>query len=333
MDVNRHLTISDTFNYTGWRIAGDMRLAEYVNTASRHEPPATTTSLTVATGYVTQLTSFLNTLEANLDYGRKFSANLGWRVMHRDVELAGTWNATSPLPIVKDEAESVFTNSFTGGLRYRPTNRTSFMFDVERGQNNNAFVRIAPLDFIRTRVRAQVQATDKLWFNGTFTSLDRDNPTPQVENESDMRSYTAAANWHPHSRADIEFGYDYHDLFATALIDYTLGTQRVNGRSLYYSRINSVFTNARFAVTNRLDLLVVYYYIMDRGNPSVVLGPNDQVNSYPLHRHNPEARLAYRFNNTVTGNLSYRHYSYNERDFYAQDYRANILTLSMRLTF
>lgn len=78
---------------------------------------------------------------------------------------------------------------------------------------------------------------------------------------------------------------------------------------------------------------MVYYYIMDRGAPAVSLGANDVVNAYPLRRHNPEARLAYRFSNHVTGNLSYRHYSYNERDFSVQDYRSNILTSSLRFTF
>jgi len=333
LDVNRHLTLSNTFNYANWRISGAMSWLNLSVQQTGAAPPTTTTTTTVATGYVTDLSSFRNTLEASFNFGRKFSADLGWRAMNRDVKLAGIWNATSTSPVIKDEAESIFTNSFIGGMRYRPTNKASFMFDVEHGQNNNAFIRIAPLDFTRTRVRAQVQATDKLWFNGTFTSLDRSNPTPQVENESTMRSYSASVSWEPHTRAHIDFGYDYHDLFATALIDYTLGTQRVNGRSLYYSRINSLFANTRFALTNRLDLLLAYYYIMDRGNPSVALGPNDQVNSYPLRRHNPEARLAYRFSNNVTGNISYRHYSYNERDFTAQDYRANILTTSLRFTF
>jgi hypothetical protein len=335
LDVNQHLTISNTFNYTGWRISGDMSWLNVSVQQTGTAAPTTTTSLTVANGYVTDLSSFRNTLEANLSFGRKFSANLGWRAMNRDVTLAGIWNATSTSPAIKDEAESIFTHSFIGGFRVRPTTKTSFMFDVERGQNNNAFIRISPLDFFRTRVRAQVQATDKLGFTGSFTSLDRDNPTRQVENESTMRSYTVAANWQPHARADIDLGYDYHDLYATALIDYTTGTpsQRVNGRSLYYARLNSLFANTRFGLTNRLDLLLAYYYIMDRGNPSVSLGPNDQVNSYPLRRHNPEARLAYRFSNNVTGNISYRHYSYNERDFFAQDYRANILTTSLRFTF
>ncbi|MFN0086942.1 MAG: hypothetical protein ACKVX9_16240 [Blastocatellia bacterium] len=333
LEVTRHLTISNTFNYTAWRILGDMSWLNLSVQQTGAAAPVTTQSLTVARDYLTDLSSFRNTLEANLSYGRKFSANLGWRAMNRDVTLAGIWNATAANRVLRNEEESIFTNAFIGGMRYRPTNRTSLMFDVERGQNNNAFIRIAPLDYTRTRARAQIQATDKLWVNGTFTSMDRTNPTRQVENESTMRSYSTAIDWQPHSRANVDVGYDYHDLYATALIDYTLGTQRVNGRSFYYARLNSIFANTRFGLTNRLDLLMAYYYIMDRGNPAIALGANDQVNSYPLRRHNPEVRLAYRFSNNMTGNFSYRHYSYNERDFGVMDYRANILTTSFRFTF
>ena len=211
------------------------------------------------------------------------------------------------------------------------------MFDVEKGQNNSAFVRINPLDYTKVRVRAQLQATDKLGFSGTFTSLDRTNPTPQVNNDSNSRSYTIAANWEPKSRVYIDAGYDYHDLNARGDILYTTVinnvTTRVSGQSIYYARINSLYVNTRFGLTNRLDLLMYYYYIMDRGAPSVSLGPNDVVSSLPIRRHNPEARLAFRFTNNITGNLSYRHYSYNEREFATQDYRANLLTTSLRFTF
>jgi hypothetical protein len=144
-------------------------------------------------------------------------------------------------------------------------------------------------------------------------------------------------NWEPKERVWVDGGYDYHDLYATGNILYTLnvgGTnQRISGRSLFYARINSLYLNTRFGMTNRLDLMMYYYYIMDRSIPSVSLGTNDNANALPLRRHNPEARLAYRFTNHITGNLSYRHYSYNERLFSVQDYRANILTSSLRFTF
>jgi hypothetical protein len=277
-----------------------------------------------------------------MNFGKKFSANLGWRAMQREVELLGgvtTTNSPAFTPSIraKDETESIDTHAFVGGFRVRPTNRTSFIFDVEHGTNNNAFIRINPLEFTRLRVRTQIQATDQLSFVGAFTSIDRVNPTPQVQNESDTRTYTVSVDWNPHSRVWVNAGYDHQNLFTTANLRYFLGSGasrvEVLGRLLAYGRMNSVFTNARFALTNRLDFLMVYYYIKDLGAPSVTTGTSDTVLALPLRRHNPEARISYRFNNHFTGNVSYRHFSYNERDLSALDYRSNITTVSARINF
>src|SRR5215813_4677660 len=337
-DINKNLSISDSFRYTSFRISGFVTtLQPSVQQTGTAQPQTIVT--TTAGDRLTNWTSYWNTLSMDMNFGRKFSANLGWRAMQREVRLDGNYisrvsNSPTVTTLASDESESVDTHAFVGGFRVRPTAKLNFIFDVEHGTNNNAFVRINPLEFTRFRARAQVHVTDKLSLIGAVTTTDRVNPTPQVENESDSRSYTAAVNWEPKSRIYVDAGYDYHDLFSTANIRYFLaGNVERRGNSLYYARLNSVFVNTRFSLTNRLDLLMIYYYIMDRGAPSVSVGTNDLVSAFPLRRHNPEVRLAYRFSNNVTGNLSYRHYSYNERDFAVQDYRANILTTSLRFTF
>ncbi len=342
IDLSKYLTLSNTFNYNSFRILGDTEILTTTVRQPATGPQTTANTRVLATGYLTDLSSFTNTVELNLNLGRKFSTNLGWRAMKRDVTIASNYytasSATSATnPDITFEEESISTHAFIGGLRFRPTKMTSFMFDIEKGQNNNAFVRINPLDYTKTRVRAQVHATEKLGIIGTFTSLDRTNPTPQVNNDSSSRSYTIAANWEPKSRIFLDAGYDYHDLNARGDILYTTVinnvTTRVSGQSIYYARINSIYANTRFGLTNHLDLMMYYYYIMDRGAPTVATGANDVVSALPLRRHNPEVRLAYRFTNNLTGNLSYRHYSYNEREFSVQDYRSNILTTSFRFTF
>jgi len=337
-DINKNFSISDSFRYTSFRIAGQVATLQPSVQRTGTAPPQTIIT-TTAGDRLTKWTSYWNTLSLDANFGRKFSANLGWRAMLREIELDGNFvsrvsNSTAVTTLTDDESESVATHAFVGGFRVRPTDKFSFIFDVEHGTNNNAFVRINPLEFTRFRARAQVHVTDKLSLIGAFTSTDRLNPTPLVENESDARSYTLAVNWEPKSRLYVDAGYDYHDLFSTANIRFFLaGNQERRGDSLYYARLHSVFANTRFGLTNRLDLLMVYYYIVDRGAPPVSIGPNDFVSAFPLRRHNPEVRLAYRFSNNLTANLSYRHYSYNERDFAIQDYRANILTTSLRFTF
>jgi hypothetical protein len=337
-DINKNFSISDSFRYTSFRIAGQVATLQPSVQRTGTAPPQTIIT-TTAGDRLTKWTSYWNTLSLDANFGRKFSANLGWRAMQRDVELDGndvSRISTSPNATTTTgaESESGATHAFVGGFRVRPMDRFSFIFDVEHGTNNNAFVRINPLEFTRFRTRAQVHLTDKLSLTGAFTSTDRLNPTPQVENESDARSYSVAVNWEPKSRLYVDAGYDYHDLFSTANIRYFLaGNVERRGNSLYYARLNTVFVNTRFGLTNRLDLLLVYYYVMDRGAPPISVGPNDLVSAFPLRRHNPEARLAYRFSNNITGNISYRHFSYNEREFAVQDYRANILTTSLRFTF
>src|SRR5262245_66481086 len=86
--------------------------------------------------------------------------------MWREVRLDGNYisqasNSPPATPVTSDESESVATHAFVGGFRVRPTERFSFIFDAEHGTNNNAFVRINPLEFTRFRVRAQVHATDR----------------------------------------------------------------------------------------------------------------------------------------------------------------------------
>ena len=334
-DINKTFSISETFRYTSWRLLGNASTFQRIVTQSGTGPVTTSFSSTLG-ARVTENTTYWNTVSLDMNFGRKLSANAGWRSLKRDITLDDSFaeGSTAPgTPFVTQESESNDTHAFIGGVRFRPTDKFNFIFDAEHGTNNNAFFRVSPLEYTRFRVRAHYQATDKVFFTGAYTSTDQVNPTPQLENEADLRSYTIAVGWEPKSRVSVDFGYDYHDLFSTADISYFLAGVSKFGTSLYYARINSVYVNARLGLTKRLDALVAYYYIMDRGAPSVVVGPDDFVSAYPLHRHNPEFRLAYRFSNYVTGNLSYRNYSYNERDFNAQDYRANILTTSVRFTF
>jgi hypothetical protein len=326
-DLTEHISVSNTFTYYSYDIQGDVG----VGTLSRTQPasgPVQTTLTTTLDGRSTSVDSYWNTLDFRYSLGRKFSANLGWRATSRNITLRR--------PGVEEEEQDQRTNAFIGGVRYRPTGRVNLFFDVDRGTRNNAFVRVNPLDYTRYRVRANIQATNTLSLTATFTSTDQTNPTPEVENDADFRAVSAAVIWEPRERLWLTAGYDYDYFFSTADISFFLNSVLNQGRSVYYARQNFFFVDGRVGLTRRLDLLFVYRYLQDRGapdDPGVPPGPNNFVTQLPLSRHNPEVRLAYRFNNRLTGNLSYRHYSYNERISSVEDYRANILTTGFRFTF
>ncbi|MBK9315462.1 MAG: hypothetical protein IPM55_14655 [Acidobacteria bacterium] len=326
-DVSDTVAINNTFRYTFYRILGDLNLS----TASRlRATNGTVTDTTVSSfdNRYTDVTSYWNTVDVRYAPNRKFALNAGWRATRRNIELQRPGLT---------EDDTLTTNTGIFGMRIRPIDRLNLFFDYENGTADNIFVRTNALDFQRVRARVNVQATDTLSFSGTISTTDNKNPTPFVENESDFRSYSISANWEPSSRLWVTGGYNYDDLFSQANIFFFLNRVETSGRSVFYSRQNFFFADSRFGVTKFLDLFLVYRYVQDGGAPSSAAGSftgaNDFVASYPLRRHNPEARIAVHLSNHVTANVSYRHFSYNEKALDFQDYRANIVTSSVRFTF
>jgi hypothetical protein len=328
-DLTSWLSLSDMFRFVSYRIAGD------VNTLIRNRlksPNGTiTTPSSIAFGdEFTGVSSYWNTFQANFSLGRKLSGNAGVRTTYRDVTLRHFINPK----LTEIETETETTNTLVAGFRYRPVKKANFFFNYEKGNTDNAFVRVNPLDYQLIRVRTNIQPTEKLQINLTFTSTDRKNPTRFVENDFNARSISASVFWQPNARVWLTGGYDYDHLASTADIVFFSNSVMKTGRSIYYTRQNFAFTDARFAITKHLDALLSYRYTGDRGAPDDrKINTNDFISSLPLARHNPEFRLAYRFNDHITANVTYRHYSYNERDRFIQDYRANILTTSVRYTF
>ncbi|MBI1761894.1 MAG: hypothetical protein HYR56_10705 [Acidobacteria bacterium] len=337
LDLTDNLTLNNTFRVSNYTITGEGINSRITQTQTGTGPITTTTTsafapctLAVPTGFfctrVIDLSSYWNTLDLQYSRGRKLSANIGWRTTHRDV-------ATSDLTGAESDTQN--TNTAIGSIRIRPVDRFNLFFDYEKGQADNVFVRVSPMDFQRVRARLSYLATDKLSFTGTVSTTDRTNPTQFVENDSDYRAISFSTLWEPKDKLFVNFGYNYDHLFSTANIYYFIASQARTGKSLFYAKQDFFFLDTRVPLTKYVDLLLVYRYVHDHGAPgnAPVTGPNDIVTSFPLERHNPEARLAIHFNSHATLNVSYRHFSYNERNFFVQDYRSNIVTTGLRLTF
>lgn len=335
-DLTDNLTLNNTFRISDYTITGEAFENRITQTQTGTGPITTSTSspcspnLSTPVGYLCtsniDLSSYWNTLDLQYSRGRKLSANIGWRSTHRDVT---TGNLTA------SETDTQNTNTAIGSIRIRPVDRFNLFFDYEKGQADNVFVRVSPMDFQRARARVSFQATEKLSFTGTVSTTDRTNPTQYVENDSDYRAISFSALWEPKDKLFVSVGYNYDHMFSTANIYFNSGGAARAGRSLFYAKQDFYFLDSRLPITKYLDLLLVYRYVHDHGAPSGLTstGPYDFVTSFPLQRHNPEARLAIHFNSHATVNVSYRNFSYNERNFTVQDYRSNILTSSLRLTF
>lgn len=335
-DLTDNLTLNNTFRYSENRILGNAYIRTTQQTQTGTGPITTTTPTGCSPNQVTplgfyclsnlDLSSYWNTLDLQYSRGKKLTANLGWRSTHRNVAVSN---------LTATEADTLNTNSAIGSIRLRPLEPLNLFFDYEKGQADNVFVRVGALDFQRVRARASYTVNEKLSFTGTFAATDRTNPTPQVQNDSDYRTVSVSALWEPSKLLLLNAGYNYDDLAATANIYYFIASQARTGKSLFYAKQDFFFLDARVGITKYVDVLMVYRYLRDKGAPSnaPVTSANDIVTAFPLKRHNPEARLAVHLSPHATVNVSYRHFSYNERNFSVQDYRSNILTSSLRFTF
>ncbi len=336
LDLTDNLTLNNTFRYSDYTINGEAFDSRIVQTQTGTGPITNTATspcspnLSTPVGFFCtrniDLSSYWNTLDLQYSKGKKLSANLGWRATHRNVTVSD---------LATTEADTQNTNTAIGSIRIRPVDRFNLFFDYEKGQSDNVFVRTAAMDFQRVRARVSLLARDKLSFSGTVSTTDRTNPTPFVENDSDYRSISFAALWEPRDKLFVNMGYNYDHMFSTANIYYFIANVARTGKSVFYAKQDFFFLDTRLPLTKYVDLLLVYRYVHDHGAPgnAPVTGPNDIVTAFPLERHNPEARLAIHFNSHVTANVSYRHFSYNERNFFVQDYRSNIITSGLRLTF
>jgi hypothetical protein len=326
-DITENISLSDSFRYYAFRVAGDVTTLTQRSRRSQ-TGVLTNTATNTLDNRLTDYRSYWNTLQLQFNYGRRFSANAGWRATHRTVTL------TNP-----DEGDGRYpqtNHTLISGLRVRPVKNTSLFFDYERGETDLAFVRTNPLAYRRFRVRANVRVTNSFSLDSALTATDTANPAAQVNQEGDFRAFSVSATWEPKERLWLTGGYNYDYLFSTADIIFYTNFRQNQGRSIYYARQNAVFVDSRFGLTRRLDIFLVYRYLQDRGAPASIgfpTGRNDFLNSLPLHRHNPEARVSFRFNRHTTGSISYRHYSYNEIILNPEDYRANILTTSLRFVF
>jgi hypothetical protein len=275
-DITDHISINDSLRYYTFDIRGDVASMTTTVRTPQNVAPVGATSLV---SQITDYSSVWNTLQLQLNYGRKFSTSLGWRFTHRDTTLS------PPSPGSPVESDTQHSNSFIGGVRYRPVKSVNLFFDYEKGQSDNAFVRVNPLDYQRVRVRASYQAKPTLLIHSTFTATDTTNPTPQVNNDGTFRQFSFSADWQPKDRFWISGGYNYDYLFNTADILFFLNSVQNRGRSLYYARQHVVFLDSRFALTKRLDLFLVYRYLKDVGAPSSVdvqPGPNNFITTFPL---------------------------------------------------
>jgi hypothetical protein len=273
-------------------------------------------------GTVTDYQLFRNQFDVELSLHRALSLIGTWRYSDRHVafgsHLAGPGGSVAtPAPLVTTK------HSGGGGVAFVPNERARFRAEIEKGTASSSFTRIEPLSTLRTKVQAELKPVTKLSVSGGFVIADNKNEPGGTLGRYDLndRQVTAQVSYAASDRLVFSGGYNFYQLHsATDIVIATL-SRLAPAVSLYQTDTHLVYGEVQAPAGPRLTLRLGYQFLKDTGA------------TFPLRQHMPRAGLALAVSKNVAVEGHWQHWSYNERDFLWQDYRANMINAFLRFRF
>ncbi|MGB7208511.1 MAG: hypothetical protein WBD27_07620 [Pyrinomonadaceae bacterium] len=357
--------VSNTFTFDQFNVGGSNTLFELVQTTTGAGVPNTGSPTNTSSWRATSYRRLSNLLEADYQVNHRFGFNLGYRFTQREVTVGlFDLNLITGVPQRFGEEDlKNTTHTVIVGAKFKPMTDWSVFIDLERGESDNVFTRLANNDFFNFRVRS-VANVRQFTLNLSFISKDNDNPGtsapitssggfPATEtiSRSKARIFSGSVDWTPRTDLSLSGGYTYHHQNGTADIIVPVGTpifpttRFLLGVSEYYVRDSYFFFDISARPIKRVSLFASYRINDDRGQGNrVITRPQDIITSYPIRNHMPEVKLAIRLTKNVDWNLGYQYYSYKETPhfspfatpaviFPAQNYTAHMPYTSIRIYF
>ncbi|MFN6963847.1 MAG: hypothetical protein ACK4S4_08780 [Pyrinomonadaceae bacterium] len=366
--VTDDFRISNTFTFDQFSIGGANNFIEAITSRTS----AGVNNSSVARTYSWRTTSyrrFSNLLEGDYQVNRAFAFNLGWRYTQRKVGIGGidTNLITLAVTLHPLEEHENTTNTLIVGTKIKPTKNWSVYADLERGQSDSVFTRLANNDYWSFRVRSRA-ATRQFALNLSATVRNNDNPgttvaqtnVPSFESIARTRSryFSGSFDWTPRSEFSLSTGYTYNHVDSNVDIIVPVGppvgsttpsTSFYRGLSQYFVRDSYFFFDVTARPVRRVSFYASYRINDDRGQGDrVPTAGYNFISSYPLRYQTPEARLAIRLTKNVDWNVGYQYYDYKEKPvvytflpaatpsqfllpFNAQNYNAHLPYTSIRI--
>jgi hypothetical protein len=339
--VNDRIRISDTFGVNSYRISGGNTL---LNTRMRTNPAGVPLPTTITNDLVWRFTNYrryINTVEADFDVNRYFSFFAGYRYTNRRVQLSGLDDdILDPDPSFEFEEDTNTTNTFIGGIKAKPVwNKWTIRFDIEHGQGDNPFTRLANKDFTQIRVKNQITPREDLSIGVSFETKDNSNPglsdgTPTATMfAADVKSRNFGANvsYMPDPNFSLNAGYNYTYLNAQTDVVFPFASQGFGqGVSIYDLRNNYGYVDVWFRPHPKISIFGAYRISKDTGDgnsedlPIYLL-----MGNYPLTFQSPEVRGTLKLFENADVNIGYQFYDYDEKINIGQNYRAHLPYISV----
>lgn len=312
------LTLTNSTSFNHFVIAGSSLLEtlQILGLTFQGTPPPPNQMQRLVSSFLderTSLRSLRNLFEASLEAHPRLTLRGGYRFTNRRARL------TIPVPFRAIDQSSLDTHTGIAGLTLRAPKQFRLMAQLERGSADNVFTRIAPYHLTRLRVRSGFQPLSQWRLSGEYTLTDARNPNPFVDTLHRHRAFNIHSTVSLNERLDMDLGYTRVDISSDTSIILNPRTLE-RGNSPYRADDNAVNADLTFSPSRRVHLSVGYGVINSKG-------------TFPLNYHQPRARLSLDLHRRLSWIASWGWYGYNEKGVAIQDYRAHLLSSSLKLRF
>ncbi len=358
--VTDKFRISNSFSFDQFNSSGDSRLSQVTISRTAAGAPRTVNPVNTLYYRTNGFKRYANTIEGDYQFSPKFGINIGYRFTHRQVDIEGFNRPLAPstaLPTIVEEEEENSTNTLLVGTRYKPLKNWSIFADIEHGEADNAFTRLANYNYTNFRVRSNFNYK-QFTFNVSAISRDNENPsqTSAITNTTTgavlipagellgnvkNRVFSANVDWSPDPKFTLSTGYTYHHLTSETDIVVPLAIL-TPGFSEFYMRDSYAFVDVSAQPIKRVSVFASYRFDRDTGQGDrISTAPQFIISSYPYRLNMPEIRVAVRLTKNIDWNVGYQYYGYREnleRAYFDpvppnQNYNAHMPYTSLRIYF
>lgn len=363
--ANEKLRLSNTLTFDQFNVGGSLTFFELVRATTGGGVPIPDVTTRTYAWRGTSYRRFTDLAEVDYQVNQRLGFNMGFRVTGRTIAVA-IYDVNLVTGAVQRAGEEDLDNSTVTlilGTKFKPHPNWRVYADVEKGESDNVFTRLANNDFTNFRVRSNTTISNftfamSLVFKnndspGTSRLITSSGGFPETETiaMSRTRIFSTSVDWSPSSDLTLAAGYTLSHQTSRADIIVPVGTpifpstRFLLGLSEYYLRDNYFFFDINARPHRRVALYASYRIDHDRGQGDRIQNrPQDMISSYPMRFQTPEARVAVRLSRNIDWNVGYQYYSYRDKVMTnpfatptaivpAQNYHAHMPYTSLRIYF
>lgn len=233
-------------------------------------------------------------------------------------------------------------NAGVAGARLRFQNGLTVTLDGEVGRANRPFTPQSDANYHTLGGQAMYRHKS-LSLNVASRADYNFNTTSLTAYSMHSRVYSAGGGWTPKAWLSFDATYSKNHLDALGGIAYFVGSfTPLVQQSLFISNLNTLTLDARFALTKRVDLFIIYSRVQDTGDgrssptagtASAMLPALLAAETFPVSYQAPSARLSIRLNKRLRWNAGYEYYAYQDKFYLYNNYRASTGYSSLSWSF